>query len=77
MRVTAAEGVRAAAPADMGVAVASEWMFALELASGEVRVVLPNGCCRGCGHRITRYIATHIRRLCASRALSTTPENAR
>jgi len=40
MRVTAAEGVRAAVLADMGVAVASEWMFAPELASGEVRAVL-------------------------------------
>ena len=40
MRVTAAEGVRAAVLADMGVAVASEWMFAPELASGAVRAVL-------------------------------------
>jgi DNA-binding transcriptional LysR family regulator len=40
LRVTAAEGVRAAVLADMGVAVASEWMFAPELASGEVRAVL-------------------------------------
>jgi DNA-binding transcriptional LysR family regulator len=38
--VTAAEGVRAAVLADMGVAVASEWMFGPELASGEVRAVL-------------------------------------
>ncbi|MBP0590008.1 LysR family transcriptional regulator [Paraburkholderia sp. LEh10] len=40
MRVSAAEGVRAAVLAGMGVAVASEWMFAPELASGEVKAVL-------------------------------------
>lgn len=40
MRVTAAEGVRAAVLADMGVAVASQWMFAPELASGAVVAVL-------------------------------------
>lgn len=40
MRVSAAEGVRAAVLADMGVAVASEWMFAPELANGQVRRVL-------------------------------------
>ncbi|CAB3750119.1 LysR family transcriptional regulator [Paraburkholderia humisilvae] len=40
MRVTAAEGVRAAVLADLGVAVASAWMFAPELASGEVQAVL-------------------------------------
>jgi DNA-binding transcriptional LysR family regulator len=40
MRVTAAEGVRAAVLADMGVAVASAWMFSPELASGEVQAVL-------------------------------------
>jgi DNA-binding transcriptional LysR family regulator len=40
MRVTAAEGVRAAVLADLGVAVASEWMFAPELGSGAVKVVL-------------------------------------
>ncbi|WP_416048860.1 LysR substrate-binding domain-containing protein [Cupriavidus basilensis] len=40
LRVTAAEGVRAAVLADIGVAIGSEWMFAPELASGEVRQVL-------------------------------------
>lgn len=40
MRVTAAEGVRAAVLADMGLAVASEWMFAPEIGSGAVKVVL-------------------------------------
>jgi DNA-binding transcriptional LysR family regulator len=40
MRVSAAEGVRAAVLAHMGLAVASEWMFAPELASGQVRRVL-------------------------------------
>lgn len=40
LRVSAAEGVRAAVLADMGIAVASEWMFAPELASGQVRAVL-------------------------------------
>ncbi|WP_176059497.1 LysR family transcriptional regulator [Paraburkholderia sp. BCC1876] len=40
MRVTAAEGVRAAVLADMGVAIASEWMFAPELASGAVQAVV-------------------------------------
>lgn len=42
LRVTAAEGVRAAVLADMGLAVASEWMFAPELAVGEVVEVLPD-----------------------------------
>ena len=37
VRVSAAEGVRAAVLAHMGLAVASEWMFAPELASGQVR----------------------------------------
>lgn len=41
IRVSAAEGVRAAVLADMGIAVASEWMFAPELASGQVRRLLP------------------------------------
>lgn len=41
VRVSAAEGVRAAVLADMGVTVASEWMFAPELASGQVRRLLP------------------------------------
>ncbi|MFK4446857.1 DNA-binding transcriptional LysR family regulator [Caballeronia udeis] len=40
VRVNAAEGVRATVLADMGVAIASEWMFTLELASGAVRRVL-------------------------------------
>jgi DNA-binding transcriptional LysR family regulator len=40
MRVTAAEGARAAVLSDAGLAVASEWMFAPELASGAVREVL-------------------------------------
>jgi DNA-binding transcriptional LysR family regulator len=41
LRVSAAEGVRAAVLAHLGVAVASEWMFAPELASGQVRRLLP------------------------------------
>lgn len=41
LRVTAAEGVRAAVLADAGLAVASEWMFSPELRSGAVRAVLP------------------------------------
>lgn len=40
IRVSAAEGVRAAVLADMGLAIASSWMFAPELASGVVREVL-------------------------------------
>jgi DNA-binding transcriptional LysR family regulator len=40
LRVTAAEGVRAAILAHVGLAVASEWMFAPELANGEVVSVL-------------------------------------
>jgi DNA-binding transcriptional LysR family regulator len=40
LRVTAAEGVRAAVLAGMGLAVASEWMFAPELAAGTVRPIL-------------------------------------
>src|SRR5258706_4269269 len=40
IRVTAAEGVRAAVLADMGLAVASAWMFAPELANGTVKTVL-------------------------------------
>ncbi|HLX00797.1 MAG TPA: LysR family transcriptional regulator [Trinickia sp.] len=40
MTVSAAEGVREAVLADLGVAVASEWMFAGELRSGKVRAVL-------------------------------------
>jgi len=40
LRVSAAEGVRAAVLADAGLAIASEWMFAPELADGTVRAVL-------------------------------------
>ena len=40
LRVTAAEGVRAAVLADVGLAIASEWMFSPELRSGAVRTVL-------------------------------------
>jgi DNA-binding transcriptional LysR family regulator len=40
IRVNAAEGVRAAVLADMGVAITSEWMFAPEIASGAVKLVL-------------------------------------
>jgi DNA-binding transcriptional LysR family regulator len=40
LHVTAAEGVRAAVLADAGLAIASEWMFAPELAAGTVRAVL-------------------------------------
>lgn len=41
LRVTAAEGVRAAVLADAGLTIASEWMFSPELQSGAVRAVLP------------------------------------
>lgn len=40
LTVTAAEGVRAAVLAEIGLAVASDWLFARELASGAVRAVL-------------------------------------
>ena len=40
VRVSAAEGLRAAVLADMGLAVASDWMFTPDLASGAVRRVL-------------------------------------
>jgi DNA-binding transcriptional LysR family regulator len=40
LRVSAAEGVRAGVLADLGLAIASAWMFTPELASGAVRVVL-------------------------------------
>ncbi len=40
VRVTAAEGIREAVFAGMGLAVASEWMFAPEIASGRVRRIL-------------------------------------
>jgi DNA-binding transcriptional LysR family regulator len=38
--ITAAEGLRAAVLADLGLAVASEWMFSPELKNGTVRTVL-------------------------------------
>jgi DNA-binding transcriptional LysR family regulator len=41
LRVSAAEGVRAAVLANMGIAITSEWMFGPELASGQVQRVLP------------------------------------
>ena len=40
LRVSAAEGLREAVLGGIGLAIASEWMFAPELASGEVRTVL-------------------------------------
>lgn len=40
VRFTAAEGIRAAVKADMGLAVTSDWMFWPELQTGEVRRVL-------------------------------------
>jgi DNA-binding transcriptional LysR family regulator len=40
VRVTAAEGLREAVMADLGLAVASEWMFTHELAHGTVKPVL-------------------------------------
>jgi DNA-binding transcriptional LysR family regulator len=40
LRVSAAEGLRAAVMADMGLTIASDWMFAPELASGAVVRVL-------------------------------------
>lgn len=40
VRVTAAEGVRAAVLSDLGLTLSSTWMFAPELASGEVKTVL-------------------------------------
>ncbi len=40
LRVSAAEGLREAVLGGIGLAVASEWMFAPELASGAVRTVL-------------------------------------
>lgn len=42
IRVNAAEGIRTAVLADMGIAVASVWMFSEELAQGQVQVVLPD-----------------------------------
>ena len=40
VRVSAAEGVREGAFAGLGLAIASDWMFAPELKSGAVKVVL-------------------------------------
>jgi DNA-binding transcriptional LysR family regulator len=40
LRVSASEGVRAAVLGGMGLAIAPEWMFAAELASGAVRPIL-------------------------------------
>jgi DNA-binding transcriptional LysR family regulator len=40
LKVNAAEGMRAAVLADMGIAIASEWMFDAELKDGSVRRVL-------------------------------------
>jgi DNA-binding transcriptional LysR family regulator len=40
LRVTAAEGLRAAVLADAGIAIVSEWMFAPELTDGTVKAVL-------------------------------------
>ncbi len=42
VRVSAAEGVREGVLAGLGLAVASEWMFAPELKSGAVKTVLDN-----------------------------------
>lgn len=40
VRVSAAEGLRAAVLADIGLTIASDWMFSPELASGAIRRVL-------------------------------------
>jgi len=40
VRLSAAEGIRAAVLADMGLTIASDWMFAPELANGDVERVL-------------------------------------
>ena len=40
VRVSAAEGLRAAVLADMGLTIASDWMFAHDIESGGVRRVL-------------------------------------
>ena len=40
LRVSAAEGVRAAVLANAGIAIASEWMFAPEITDGTVKIVL-------------------------------------
>jgi DNA-binding transcriptional LysR family regulator len=41
VHMTAAEGVREAVFAGLGLAVSSEWMFSPEMASGKVKVLLP------------------------------------
>jgi DNA-binding transcriptional LysR family regulator len=41
VRLSAAEGLRAAVLADMGLTIASDWMFAAEIANGTVRKLLP------------------------------------
>ena len=41
LTLSAAEGMRAAVLAGLGLGIASEWMFAPELARGEVVVALP------------------------------------
>ena len=41
-RLSAAEGIRAAVLADLGLAIASDWMFAPELADGRVLRLLEN-----------------------------------
>jgi DNA-binding transcriptional LysR family regulator len=40
LRVSAAEGVRAAVLADAGIAIVSEWMFAPEITDGTIKIVL-------------------------------------
>lgn len=40
VRVSAAEGIRTAVLGDIGLAVASQWMFSPELSAGKVRAVL-------------------------------------
>lgn len=40
VRLSAAEGIRAAVLADMGLTIASDWMFAAEIANGAVRRIL-------------------------------------
>ncbi|PKR55023.1 LysR family transcriptional regulator [Thalassospira marina] len=42
LKLTAAEGVRAAVMAHAGLAIATDWMFAPEIASGDVRILLPD-----------------------------------
>ena len=42
VRLSGAEGLRAAVLADMGLAIVSDWMFAPELSSGAVERLLPD-----------------------------------